>query len=161
MAEANFFDYQVKDINGNMVSLDSYRGKTILVVNVASKCGFTPQYKGLEGLYQKHKDKGLVILGFPCNQFGGQEPGTEADIAKFCSVEYAVTFPMFAKIDVNGANTAPLYSYLKSAVPGLFGTEGVKWNFTKFLVDKSGKVVKRYAPTDAPEAIEKDLPALL
>ena len=161
MSEANFFDFQVKDINGTMVSLDTYRGKTVLVVNVASKCGFTPQYKGLEQLYQKFKDKGFVVLGFPCNQFGGQEPGTEVEIAKFCSADYGVTFPMFSKIDVNGANAAPLFTFLKSAAPGILGTEGIKWNFTKFLVDKTGKVSKRYAPKDDPDLIAKDLMAMV
>ncbi len=161
MSESKFFDFQVKDITGNMVSLDAYRGKTILVVNVASRCGYTPQYKGLEQLYQKFKDKGFVVLAFPCNQFGGQEPGTEADIVKFCSKDYGVTFPMFAKVDVNGAHAAPVFNFLKSAAPGILGTEGIKWNFTKFLVDSSGQVIKRYAPKDDPEVIARDLPAIV
>ena len=161
MATSSIFDFEVVDINGKKVSLNTYKGKVLVFVNVASKCGLTPQYKELEALYQKYRDRGLVILGFPCNQFGAQEPGSEAEIAQFCSLEYAVTFPMFSKIDVNGANVAPLYAYLKSNAKGILGTEAIKWNFTKFLVDKSGSVVKRYAPTDAPVSLEKDIESLL
>jgi glutathione peroxidase len=157
----NIYDFEAKTIDGQTQKLDTYKGKVMLVVNVASKCGFTPQYEGLEELYRKFKDKGLVILGFPCNQFGRQEPGDENEIKNFCSLKYDVTFPMFAKIDVNGDTTHPLYKYLKKEEKGILGTESIKWNFTKFLVDKTGKVVKRYAPTDNPAAIEKDLAALL
>ena len=133
----------------------------VLVVNTASKCGFTPQYEGLEALYRDYKDKGLVILGFPCDQFGHQEPGDEDEIKNFCSLTYDVTFPMFAKIKVNGDDAHPVYQHLKQAQPGVLGSKGIKWNFTKFLVDKSGKVVKRYAPTDKPAALAKDIEALL
>lgn len=161
MSGASVYGFQVRNIKGENVSLEQYRGKTLLIVNVASKCGFTPQYKGLEELYQKYSDRGLVMLGFPCNQFGGQEPGTDAEIATFCETNFGVTFPMFGKIDVNGAGTAPVYKYLKSEAPGLLGTVVIKWNFTKFLVDKSGKVIKRYAPTDTPEAVGKDLEVVL
>lgn len=161
MSGASVYGFQVRNIKGENVSLEQYRGKTLLIVNVASKCGFTPQYKGLEELYQKYSDRGLVILGFPCNQFGGQEPGTDGEIATFCETNFGVTFPMFGKIDVNGAGTAPVYKYLKSEAPGLLGTVVIKWNFTKFLVDKSGKVIKRYAPTDTPEAVGKDLEVVL
>ncbi|MEI6397994.1 MAG: glutathione peroxidase [Pseudomonadota bacterium] len=161
MSGASVYGFQVRNIKGENVSLEQYRGKTLLIVNVASQCGFTPQYKGLEELYQKYSDRGLVILGFPCNQFGGQEPGTDAEIATFCETNFGVTFPMFGKIDVNGAGTAPVYKYLKSEAPGLLGTVVIKWNFTKFLVDKSGKVIKRYAPTDTPEAVGKDLEVVL
>jgi len=151
------YDFSAKNIDGNEQKLDAYKGKAMLIVNVASKCGFTPQYKGLEALYEKFKDKGLVVLGFPCDQFGHQEPGDEAEIKNFCSLNYDVKFPLFAKIDVNGADAHPLYKYLKKEAKGLLGSEAIKWNFTKFLVDKDGNVVKRYAPTDTPEAIGKDL----
>jgi glutathione peroxidase len=157
----DIYDFEAKTIDGQTQKLDAYKDKVMLVVNVASKCGFTPQYEGLEELYRKFKDKGLVILGFPCNQFGRQEPGDENEIKNFCSLKYDVSFPMFAKIDVNGDAAHPLYKYLKKEEKGILGTESVKWNFTKFLVDKTGKVVKRYAPTDNPAAIEKDLAALL
>jgi glutathione peroxidase len=155
------YDFEAKTIDGEGRKLEAYKGKPMLVVNVASKCGFTPQYKGLEALYRKFKDKGLVILGFPCDQFGHQEPGDENEIKNFCSMTYDVTFPMFAKVKVNGDDAHPLYKYLKSQEKGFLGTEFIKWNFTKFLVDGSGKVVKRYAPNDTPETIEKDLAALL
>ena len=154
---ASIYDFTVNDIHGKPVKLDRYRGKVMLVVNTASECGFTPQYKGLEAVYEKLHDKGLEVLGFPCNQFGGQEPGSEKEIAQFCELNYGVTFPMFAKVDVNGNNTAPLYKFLKSEKPGLLGSEAIKWNFTKFLVDREGNVVKRYAPNDTPESIAKDL----
>ena len=157
----SIYDFSAKDIDGKEQSFGAYKGKAMLVVNVASKCGFTPQYKGLEALYEKLKDKGLVVLGFPCDQFGHQEPGDEAEIKNFCSLNYDVQFPLFAKIDVNGANTDPLYKYLKHEAKGLLGSESIKWNFTKFLVDKNGKVVKRYAPTDTPESIEKEIAAVL
>ena len=155
------YDFSAKNIDGEEQSLSAYRGKTMLIVNVASKCGFTPQYTGLEALYEKFKDKDVVVLGFPCDQFGHQEPGDEAEIKNFCSLTYDVKFPMFAKIDVNGANTHPLYKYLKTQAKGLLGSESIKWNFTKFLVDGDGKVLTRYAPTDTPQSIEKDIAALV
>jgi glutathione peroxidase len=154
---ASIYDFTVKDIHDKPVKLDRYKGKVMLIVNTASKCGFTPQYKGLEAMYEKLHDKGLEVLGFPCNQFGAQEPGSEKEIEQFCELNYGVTFPMFAKIDVNGDKTAPLYKFLKSEKPGLLGSEAIKWNFTKFLVDREGNVVKRYAPNDTPEAIAKDV----
>jgi len=155
------YDFSARTIDGDEQKLSAYKGKTMLVVNVASKCGFTPQYTGLEAMYEKFKDKGLVVLGFPCDQFGHQEPGDENEIKNFCSLTYDVKFPLFAKIEVNGANTHPLYKYLKSAAKGLLGSESIKWNFTKFLIDKDGKVVTRYAPTDSPEKIEKDVARML
>ena len=158
---SSVYDFSAKTIDGDEQKLDAYKGKAMLVVNVASKCGFTPQYKGLEELYEKLKDKGLVVLGFPCDQFGHQEPGNEAEIKNFCSLNYDVKFPLFAKIEVNGANAHPLYKYLKHAAKGVLGTEAIKWNFTKFLVAKDGRVVARYAPTDTPGKIEKDIAALL
>jgi glutathione peroxidase len=154
-------DFQATTIDGQTQSLEAYRGKTVLIVNVASKCGFTPQYKGLEALYRQYRDQGLVILGFPCDQFGHQEPGNEAEIKNFCSLNYDVSFPMFAKVKVNGDDAHPLYQYLKKEQGGLLGMDFIKWNFTKFLVDKAGKVVKRYGPTDTPEAIGRDIAALL
>lgn len=138
-----------------------FKGKVLLIVNVASRCGFTPQYKGLEALYQRWKDKGLVILGFPCNQFGHQEPGNETDIKSFCSINYDVSFPLFAKIDVNGPHTHPLYQYLKKEARGILGSELIKWNFTKFLIGKTGKVVQRFAPTEKPEAMDKIIAPLV
>jgi glutathione peroxidase len=155
------YEYAAKTIDGKDQKLDAYKGKVLLVVNVASKCGFTPQYKGLEVLYRKYKDKGFAILGFPCDQFGHQEPGDENEIKNFCSLNYDVSFPMFAKVEVNGGGTHPLYQYLKSEAPGVLGSEGIKWNFTKFLIDKSGKVVKRYGSVDTPEKIDKDVAELL
>lgn len=157
----NIFEFTVRSLDGREVSMNEYAGSVMLIVNVASRCGFTPQYAGLEALYRKHKDAGLVVLGFPCNQFGAQEPGTEAEIQAFCSTTYGVSFPMFAKIEVNGVNTHPLYRHLKGAKPGLLGTEAIKWNFTKFLVDRRGDVVGRYGPNDKPEDIEADIIALL
>ncbi|MHB8493322.1 MAG: glutathione peroxidase [Casimicrobiaceae bacterium] len=154
---STLYDFTVDDITGHPVKLDRYKGKVLLVVNTASKCGFTPQYKGLEALYRKYRDQGLEVLGFPCNQFGGQEPGNEQEIATFCETNYDVTFPMFAKVDVNGDQAAPVYRYLKSAKPGLLGTEAIKWNFTKFLVDRGGTAIARYAPNDTPESIEADV----
>ncbi|MBS0156387.1 MAG: glutathione peroxidase [Nitrospira sp.] len=151
------YDIDLVTIDGKPQKMEVYRGKTLLIVNVASECGFTPQYMGLQALYDKFKDRGFVVLGFPCNQFGHQEPNSEAEIELFCRRTYSVTFPMFTKIEVNGGNTHPLYQYLKSAMPGLFGTEAIKWNFTKFLVGSDGTVLKRYAPSDKPEAIEADL----
>jgi glutathione peroxidase len=155
------YDFNARTIDGTEQSLADYKGKVLLVVNVASKCGFTPQYKGLETLYRDYKDKGLVILGFPCDQFGHQEPGDENEIKNFCSLNYDVSFPMFAKVKVNGDDAHPLYKYLKDEQGGVLGWDAIKWNFTKFLVDKTGKVVKRYAPTDKPESIAKDVAALL
>ena len=154
---AGIHDFSVKDIRGKTVDLDKYKGKVLLIVNTASKCGFTPQYKGLETLYKKFHGKGLDVLGFPCNQFGAQEPGSEDEIAQFCEVNYGVTFPLFAKVDVNGAKAAPVYKYLKAEKPGLLGSEAIKWNFTKFLVDRKGRVLARYAPNDAPESIAGDI----
>jgi glutathione peroxidase len=151
------YDLKIKNISGTEVSMSEYKNKVLLIVNTASKCGFTPQYEGLEALYKEYKDKGLVVMGLPCNQFGAQEPGDENEIKKFCSLTYDVTFPMFAKVDVNGDNAHPLYKYLKKTAPGIFGTEGIKWNFTKFLINQKGEVVKRYAPTDKPESIAKDI----
>ena len=139
------------------MKLDKYKNKVMLIVNTASKCGFTPQYKGLEELYEKFHGKGLEVLGFPCNQFGAQEPGSEEEIAQFCELNYGVTFPMFAKVDVNGAKTAPVYKYLKAEKPGLLGSEAIKWNFTKFLVDRKGNVLARYAPNDTPESMAGDI----
>ena len=148
------YDFTARDIDGVEQPLAAYRGKPLLVVNVASKCGFTPQYAGLQALYARFHEQGLEVLGFPCDQFGHQEPGDESEIKSFCSTRYEVTFPMFAKIDVNGANAHPLYQWLKSEKAGILGTEAIKWNFTKFLVDRTGRVVRRYAPTDTPEKIE-------
>ncbi len=155
------YDIEVRTIDGQPQTLEAYRDKVLLVVNVASKCGFTSQYTGLEALYRRHKDEGFAVLGFPCDQFGHQEPGDEAEIRNFCSRTYDVTFPMFAKIEVNGEGAHPLYQHLKSAKKGLLGSESIKWNFTKFLVGKDGAVIGRYAPQDTPERIEKDLTALL
>jgi glutathione peroxidase len=157
----SIYDFSARTIDGDEQSLSTWRGKTMLIVNVASKCGFTPQYTGLEALYEQFRDRGLVVLGFPCDQFGHQEPGDEAEIRNFCSLTYDVPFPMFAKIDVNGPNAHPLYRYLKKQAKGLLGSEAIKWNFTKFLVDEDGEVVKRYAPTDTPEAIGKELASRL
>jgi glutathione peroxidase len=154
------YDFSVKAINGQEVSLEQFRGKFLLIVNVASQCGFTPQYKGLEELYQELNDQ-VVVLGFPCNQFGKQEPGDEEEIKKFCSLTYDVKFPLFAKVEVNGPGAAPLYQFLKEEKPGLLNTEAIKWNFTKFLVNREGQVVKRYAPTDKPESIKEDIRKLL
>jgi glutathione peroxidase len=158
---SNIYDIDAKTIDGATKPLRDYTGTALLIVNVASKCGFTPQYKGLEELQRKFGDRGFAVLGFPCNQFGAQEPASESEIASFCSTSYDVTFPMFAKIDVNGENAHPLYKVLKHEAPGILGSEAIKWNFTKFLVDRSGKVVKRYAPTDTPESIAKDIETLL
>ena len=148
-------------LHGGTQSLADYAGQVLLIVNTASNCGFTPQYAGLEALYQRYHARGLTILGFPCNQFGAQEPGNAAAIAAFCETNYGVSFPLFAKIDVNGEHAHPLYRHLKKAAPGLLGSEAIKWNFTKFLISRDGEVVKRYAPTLAPEAIAKDIEALL
>jgi glutathione peroxidase len=146
---------------GDSRSLQDYQGKVLLVVNTASKCGFTPQFAGLEEMYKSYHDKGLEILGFPCNQFGKQDPGNNDEIMEFCQLNYGVSFPMFGKIEVNGAAADPLFKYLKKEAPGVLGSEGIKWNFTKFLIDASGKVVKRYAPKDTPKAIAKDIEKLI
>lgn len=155
-----FYDLEAKLLNGQIKSMADYAGKTVMVVNTASKCGLTPQYEGLENLYQKYKDDGLVILGFPCNQFGNQEPGDANDIEEFCQVNYGVSFPIFEKIEVNGRNTHPVFKYLKSKLGGLLGSS-IKWNFTKFVVDKNGKPVKRFAPTTKPEAMEDYIKKML
>ena len=157
----SLYDIEVNTIQRQPQTLADYRGKVLLIVNVASKCGFTPQYKGLEALYRQYKDRGLIILGFPCDQFGHQEPGNEEEIASFCSMNYDVSFPMFAKIEVNGSGAHPLSQKLKSEAPGILGSEGIKWNFTKFLVDANGKVVKRYGSVDKPESIAADIEKLL
>ncbi|HTM02641.1 MAG TPA: glutathione peroxidase [Vicinamibacterales bacterium] len=151
------YDIEVRAIDGRSETLSAYKDKTLLIVNVASACGFTPQYAGLEQLYREFRDRGLVVLAFPCNQFGRQEPGTESDIAAFCSTKYDVTFPLFAKIDVNGPHAHPLYQWLKSEKKGVLGTEAIKWNFTKFLVDRHGAVLRRYAPNDTPQSIRPDI----
>lgn len=154
-------DFSATTLDGHEQSLADYKGKVVLIVNTASKCGFTPQYEGLEQLHREYSPRGLVILGFPCNQFGAQEPGDAAEIASFCSLTYQVSFPMFAKVDVNGDHAHPLFRFLKAAKPGLLGTEGIKWNFTKFLVGKDGEVVGRYAPATKPEELRKEIEALL
>jgi glutathione peroxidase len=147
--------------DGSSTDLSNHKGKVLLIVNTASKCGFTPQYEGLEALHRRYAERGFAVLGFPCNQFGAQEPGDAEEITRFCSLTYDVTFPIFAKVDVNGPAAAPLFQHLKSAAPGLMGSTGIKWNFTKFLVDRSGKVVRRYAPTAKPEALAAEIEALL
>jgi glutathione peroxidase len=155
------YDFSAQTLDGKEARLSDYAGQVLLIVNTASKCGFTPQYEGLEALYKAHAAEGLAVLGFPCNQFGAQEPGDAKEIASFCSLTYDVSFPMFAKVDVNGPKAHPLYAYLTKARRGVLGTTGIKWNFTKFLVDRKGNVVKRYAPTVKPEAIEADIKRLL
>ena len=154
-------DIAARRIDGAERDLSEFKGKVLLIVNVASRCGFTPQYTGLEALYRSCRQRGFEVLGFPCNQFGSQEPGSEAEIGSFCSTNYDVTFPMFAKVDVNGAGAHPLYQFLKSEKPGVLGTEAIKWNFTKFLVNRQGDVVKRYAPNEKPEDLSTDIEALL
>jgi glutathione peroxidase len=155
------YDFNLTLNNGQESTLEPYQGKVLLIVNTASKCGFTPQYEGLQSLYSDLKDKGLVVLGFPCDQFGHQEPGSDSEIEQFCSLKFNVDFPLFKKVDVNGAQASPLFTYLKDEAPGLLGSKGIKWNFTKFLVSKSGKVVKRYASTTKPEDIRSDIEAQL
>ena len=157
----DIYDFSARTLQGKNVSLGDFKGQALLIVNTASKCGFTPQYAGLETLYEKLSGKGLTILGFPCNQFGKQEPGSPDEIGAFCLTNYGVSFPMFDKIDVNGANAHPLYEYLKREQPGVLGTRNIKWNFTKFLVDRSGKVVDRFAPMTKPEDIEKSIEKVL
>ena len=158
---ASIYDISVNDIHGKPVKLARYKGKVLLIVNTASKCGFTPQYEGLEALHRNLNAKGLEVLGFPCNQFGAQEPGSEADIAQFCEMNYGVSFPMFAKVDVNGGHASPLYRHLKAANAGVLGSEAIKWNFTKFLVDRNGEVVQRYSPQTEPKDLEADIRNLL
>jgi glutathione peroxidase len=157
----DIYGFSARTIDGRETSLAEYRGKVLLIVNTASKCGFTPQYEGLEALQKRYGEKGFTVLGFPCNQFGAQEPGDEAEIASFCKLTYDVDFPMFAKVDVNGEGAHPLFKALKKAAPGLLGSEGIKWNFTKFLVGRDGKVVDRFAPNAKPEALTKDIEKLL
>ena len=154
-------DFSAKLPNGEELSLADKAGKVLLVVNTASRCGFTPQYDGLEALYRKFKEQGFEVVAFPCNQFGAQEPGNAEEIATFCKLTYDVTFPLMAKVDVNGDDATPLYQWMKGEAPGLMGSKSIKWNFTKFLIDREGKVVRRYAPTDKPEGIEKDIAKLL
>ncbi len=154
-------DLRVTGADGAAVPLDRWKGQVLLIVNTASKCGFTPQYEGLEALHRRYAARGFEVLGFPCNQFGAQEPGDAAEIASFCSLTYDVTFPLFAKIDVNGADADPLFERLKADAPGLMGTKAIKWNFTKFLIDRDGRTVRRYAPTTKPEQLAKDIEALL
>ncbi|MBV7485994.1 glutathione peroxidase [Bordetella sp. BOR01] len=154
---STIYDFSALDMNGDEQALDAYRGQVLLVVNVASQCGFTPQYAGLEALYRDYRAAGLTVLGFPCNQFGHQEPGDEAAIREFCTTQYGVTFPVYAKIEVNGPGAHPLYRWLKGEKPGVLGTEAIKWNFTKFLVGRDGQVIKRYAPTDKPTALKDDV----
>ena len=155
------FDFSATSLAGKPADLAACKGKVLLIVNTASQCGFTPQYKGLEELHQEFHDRGFEVLGFPCNQFGAQEPGDSKDIAQFCERNYGVTFPLFEKIDVNGGGTHPLFAWLKNEAPGILGTRDIKWNFTKFLVDRSGKVVERYSPTTRPDAIKGDIEKLL
>jgi glutathione peroxidase len=158
---SSLYEESVIDIQGNEADLEPYRGQVLLIVNTASECGFTGQYKGLQALYEKFQARGLAVLGFPCNQFGQQEPGTSEDIAAFCDTRFRVNFPLFEKVEVNGPNTHPLFGRLKTEAPGLLGTQKIKWNFTKFLVDRQGKVVKRFAPVVTPEEIEAHVEALL
>jgi glutathione peroxidase len=158
---SNIYEYRANSLNGAPVDFASYRGKVLLIVNTASNCGFTPQYQGLEAVYQQFKDKGVEVLGFPCNQFGRQEPGSSDEIGAFCEKNYGVTFPLFAKIDVNGDEAHPLFKHLKQQAPGLMGTEAIKWNFTKFLVKKDGTVYKRYAPQTEPKELMQDIEKLL
>jgi glutathione peroxidase len=161
MAESTIYDFEALSIDGQPAHLSTQRGKVILVVNTASACGFTPQFAGLEQLWQDYRDRGLMIVGFPSNEFGGQDPGSNAEIGAFCQRNYGVSFPMMAKVQVNGAQAHPLWQWLKKQAPGLLGTEAIKWNFTKFLVGKNGQVLKRYAPNDTPESLRKDIEAAL
>ena len=157
----SIYDFEAQQINGQNVPLSQYQGKVLLIVNTASACGFTPQFGGLEELHKQYADKGLVVLGFPCNQFGSQDPGSNDEIASFCQLNYGVSFPMMAKIDVNGADASPLYKWLTAEAPGLLGSKAIKWNFTKFLVGKNGQVIRRYAPQDAPKKLAADIEAAL
>ena len=161
MSTATVYDFEARQIDGQAIALSQFRGKVMLSVNTASQCGFTPQFGGLEQLHASYAGKGLVLLGFPCNQFGAQDPGTDSEIASFCQVNYGVTFPMMSKIDVNGASAHPLYKWLSAEAPGLLGSKAIKWNFTKFLVGRDGRVIKRYAPLDKPADLAKDIEAAL
>ncbi|MCJ2182615.1 glutathione peroxidase [Novosphingobium sp. 1949] len=158
---ATIADFSARLPNGETVSLADRLGKVVLVVNTASQCGFTPQYKGLEALWRDYRDRGFEVIAFPCNQFGGQEPGSADEIAQFCEVNFGLSFPLMGKVEVNGANADPLFAWLKAEAPGLLGSKAIKWNFTKFLIDRDGKVVRRYAPTDKPEALARDIEKLL
>lgn len=158
---STIYDFTATSLSGEEVPLDAFRGKVLLIVNTASKCGFTPQYAGLEALYRDLQDRGLVVLGFPCNQFAGQEPGDGAEIARFCALSYDVSFPMFAKVAVNGPEASPLYKWLRAEAPGFLGSTAIKWNFTKFLIDRNGQVKGRYAPATRPESLRQDIEALL
>lgn len=157
MATRSVYDFEARSITGEPAPLSGHRGKVLLLVNTASACGFTPQFTGLEKLWRSYKDRGLVIVGFPSNEFGGQDPGSNTEIASFCQINYGVSFPMMEKVKVNGAQAHPLFQWLKSEAPGVLGTEGIKWNFTKFLLGKDGKVIRRYAPTDTPESLARDI----
>jgi len=157
----NIYDIHIKDSSNKEVSMSKFEGKTLLIVNVASKCGLTPQYKGLQSLYEEYKDRNFVVLGFPCNQFGGQEPGTNSEINNFCEINYSVTFPIFSKIKVNGPDSHPLFKLLKNDKPGIFRTESIKWNFTKFLVNNSGKIVDRFSPRVEPKYIRSEIERIL
>ena len=161
MPQSTVYDFEARQINGQDIALTTLRGKVLLIVNTASQCGFTPQFAGLEELHQTYADQGLVVLGFPCNQFGAQDPGSDAEISSFCQVNYGVDFPMMAKIDVNGPAAHPLYQWLSAQAPGLLGSKAIKWNFTKFLVGKDGQVIRRYAPLDKPAALAKAIEAAL
>jgi glutathione peroxidase len=161
MPAASAFDFEAQTIDGQPLALSSVRGQVLLIVNTASACGFTPQFAGLEKLWSEYRDRGLVVVGFPSNEFGAQDPGSNEQIASFCQLNYGVSFPMMAKVKVNGSEAHPLWKWLKSEAPGLLGTEGIKWNFTKFLVGRDGQVIKRYAPNDTPESIKKDIEAAL
>ena len=161
MSAATVYDFEAQDIRGKQVPLADFRGRVLLIVNTASKCGFTPQFGGMEQLHQQHAPKGLTVLGFPCNQFGSQDPGANGEIAEFCQLNYGVSFPMMSKIDVNGPSAHPLYKWLSSEAPGLLGSRSIKWNFTKFLVGKDGQVIRRYAPTDKPADLATDIEAAL
>ena len=158
---SSIYEFTANDLTGNVVHFKDFEGKVLLIVNTASKCGFTPQFAGLQELHAKYHEKGLVVIGFPCNQFGAQEPGSATEIGAFCQKNYGVSFPMFAKIEVNGDNAHPLYQHLKKSAPGVLGSEAIKWNFTKFLIDRNGQVVKRYASATAPEALAADIEQLL
>ena len=158
---STIYDFEARRMNGTTVPLEQYRGKALLIVNTASACGFTPQFGGLEALHEKYGQRGLAVLGFPCNQFGSQDPGSNEEIASFCQLNYGVTFPMMAKVDVNGPQADPLFKWITAGAPGLLGSKAIKWNFTKFLVGKDGQVIRRYAPTDKPEDMAKDIEAAL
>ena len=161
MSVNTIYDFKAQSISGKEIGLSDFKGKVMLIVNTASKCGFTPQFGGLEALYKTYAGKGLVVVGFPCNQFGSQDPGADGEIAEFCQINYGVSFPMMGKVDVNGPAAHPLYKWLSAEAPGLLGSKSIKWNFTKFLVGKDGQVIKRYAPTDKPAALAKDVEAAL